>query len=59
MSVSLKSASATRGMRWLDRIIIFTSRDVSVMTVTRVTSEPVPAVVGTAMSGTPGSGILW
>ncbi len=38
-------------------INIFSSRSVSVMTVNRVTSEPVPAVVGIAITGRPGFGI--
>ena len=48
-----------RAIRWPSSIIIFTSRSVSVMTATRVTSLPVPAVVGTATSGSPGPGIWW
>ena len=38
-------------------ISIFSSRSASVMTVKRVTSEPVPAVVGIATMGRPGFGI--
>src|SRR5512135_1066790 len=40
-------------------ISILTSRSVSVMMVNWVTSLPVPAVVGTAITGAPGLGILF
>ena len=57
-SDSSKSTSATAGRRCASSIIIFTSRAVSVITVTFVTSLPVPAVVGIATSGTPACGTL-
>ncbi len=56
-NVSSKSTSASVGNRLTLSIIIFTSRSVSVITATFVTSLPVPAVVGMAISGTPGRGI--
>ena len=57
-SVSSKSTSATVGKKWRSSIIIFTSRAVSVMTATFVTSLPVPAVVGITTSGAPALGTL-
>ena len=52
------STRATRGMIMGLAISIFTFLTVSVMIVNWVTSLPVPAVVGMAMRGAPGLGIL-
>ena len=48
---------AAAGQQASPMISIFSSRLVSVITVKRVTSEPVPAVVGIAMTGRPILGI--
>src|SRR5512139_2288896 len=52
------STRATRGRMLGLAMSIFTSLAVSVMMVKGVTSLPVPAVVGMAMSGAAGLGIL-
>src|SRR4030042_5709431 len=57
-TVNSGSTRATLGMIIGLAISIFTSRSVSVMMVNWVTSLPVPAVVGMAMSGDPRFGIL-
>ena len=49
--------AAAEGQQASPMISIFSSRSVSVMTVNRVTSEPVPAVVGIATNGRPSFGI--
>jgi hypothetical protein len=48
---------AATGQQARPAISIFSSVSVSVMTVKRVTSEPVPAVVGIATTGGPAFGI--
>ena len=53
VKVSSGSSTATLGMSPGPWMSIFTLRSTSVMTVKRVISEPVPAVVGTAMMGIP------
>src|SRR5262245_1824659 len=58
-NVSSQSTMATVGMSFASRIIIFTLREVSVITATFVASLPVPAVVGTATNGGPGFETRW
>ncbi|MCY1314633.1 hypothetical protein D9M70_653070 [compost metagenome] len=55
LRVSSKSTSAATGMKPAPTQSIFSSLFSSVMMVKRVTSEPVPAVVGMAMIGRPAS----
>src|SRR5919201_1132122 len=57
-SVSAGSTIAAAQRQWQLANIIFTSRSVSVITITRVASLPVPAVVGTATTGSPARGIF-
>ena len=58
--VSSGSTIATRGIRNGLETPTFSSRSGSEITATGVASDPVPAVVGTATSGTtgPGHGVL-
>ena len=55
-TVSSGSQIACRGIRWRLATPIFMSVPGSVTTATGVASEPVPAVVGSAMSGISGPG---
>ena len=55
LNVSSKSTSAAVGIKPIPMHSIFSSTFSSVMMVTLVTSDPVPAVVGMATMGNPGS----